>query len=61
MPLPTTVVNVVIDAAGAGFDIRAEEIHEDLHGHPLPTRLAIALTDATRHATISVAIRLVSE
>ena len=54
-------VDVEIETAGAAFDIRAEEIHEDLHSQSLPTRLGIALTDATGHATITTTIRPASE
>ncbi len=49
-------VQVDIDTGGAAFTIRAEEIREDRHGPP-PTRLAIALDQPVRTATVRLTIR----
>ena len=50
-------VDVEIDTGGLPFDIRAEEIKEDLHGHSLPTRLGIALAKPVIAATVTLTIR----
>lgn len=49
-------VQVDIDTGGAAFTIRAEEIQEDRNGPP-PTRLAIALDQPSRTATVRLTIR----
>ncbi len=49
-------VQVDIDTGGVGFTVRAEEIRED-RGGPPPTRLAIALDQPVRAATIRLTIR----
>lgn len=49
-------VEVDIDTGGAAFTIQAEEIQED-RGGPPPTRLAIALDQPVRTATVRLTIR----
>lgn len=47
-------VRVKIEAEGAGFELQAEEIHEDTRG--VPTRIGISLTEPVTSAAIIVTI-----
>ncbi len=49
-------VRVDIEAEGADFEIRAEEIKEDVRTPSLPTRLGIKLTKPVTKATITMTI-----
>jgi hypothetical protein len=49
-------LRVEIDASGAGFDIHADQIKEDMHTKTLPTRIGIRLKDPVAKATITVRI-----
>lgn len=50
-------VRVELAVSGAEFQVKSEEIHEDLHGSQLPVRLGIDLTAPVQQATIAVTIR----
>ena len=50
-------MDVTIDTHGEDFQIKAEEIHEDLPGKRIPTRIGIALSRPVTAATIGLSIR----
>ena len=50
-------VDVEITASGAKFQVAAEEIHEDLSGGRIPTRLGIDLLEPIREAVVTLTIR----
>ncbi|MBN1589241.1 MAG: heparinase II/III family protein [Pirellulales bacterium] len=50
-------VDVRIETGGVPFEIRAEQIQEDLPGRRLPTRLGIDLSQPVERATIKLTIR----
>ncbi len=52
----TGAVEVTIDTSGKAFEVRAEEIDEDLPGRRIPTRLGIQLQDPTADAKITLTI-----
>jgi hypothetical protein len=49
-------VKAVIAATGGDFNIKAEEIKEDLPGHHIPIRLGIELTKPVQKASVTVTI-----
>jgi hypothetical protein len=49
-------VLVKIDADGQAFHVKAEEIHEDLHGKIVPIRIGIALDEPVARGRITVTI-----
>lgn len=49
-------VQVEIDAGGKRFEVRAEEIREDLPGKRIPIRIAIALVEPAAEGTIRLTI-----
>ncbi len=53
-------IEIVIDTNGAAFDIKAEQIKEDLKHDKLPTRLAIELADPVKRAAVNLTIRPIS-
>jgi hypothetical protein len=53
----SAAVDVQIDTGGAPFEIKAKEIHEDVHAPRLPTRIGIDLTDPVKQATVRLVIR----
>jgi hypothetical protein len=50
-------VEATIQTDGPSFQLKAEEIHEDLHGHRLPVRLGIELDKPVVKARVTVVIR----
>jgi hypothetical protein len=52
---PATI-EVRIDAGGRAFRIEPTEIHEDLHGGRIPTRLGIELAEPVEKATLTLTI-----
>ncbi len=50
-------VEVTIDSGNIPFAISDTEIHEDVKGDKLPTRLAIELTDPVTQAQLTLTIR----
>ncbi|MGC8640438.1 MAG: hypothetical protein ACP5XB_11240 [Isosphaeraceae bacterium] len=52
-----SAVDVAIDTHGAPFQIKAEEIHEDLPGKRIPTRIGIALSRRVTTARILLSVR----
>ena len=50
-------VDVAIDTHGEPFQIKAEEIHEDLPGKRIPTRIGIALSRPVTTASIRLSVR----
>jgi len=50
-------VHVDIASTGSGFEIKAEQIREEVTTPSLPTRLGINLTQPVAKATVTVRIR----
>lgn len=51
-----SAVQVDIDAQGKKFEVRAEEIHEDLPGKRVPVRIGIALAEPVTEAVVRLTI-----
>ncbi len=49
-------VRVEIDTQGKCFEVRAEEVHEDLPGKRVPVRIAIALAEPVQEAAVRLTI-----
>jgi hypothetical protein len=49
-------VSVEVSAAGSEVEVKAEEIHEDLPGGRIPTRLGIGLKEPVAKAALRVMI-----
>ena len=52
----SSAVDVTIDTQGEAFQIKAEEIHEDLPGRRIPTRIGIALSRPVTTAIIRLSV-----
>ena len=53
----SSAVDVTIDTRGEEFRIKAEEIHEDLPGKRIPTRIGIVLSHPVTSASIRLTVR----
>lgn len=51
-----SAVRVEIDTRGKPFEVRAEEIHEDLPGKRVPVRIGISLAEPVREAAVRLTI-----